>query len=102
MSAGAKAREPEHGVARAGSWRKHHGALAVAALVALALRLWHIAHGLPDFVEEAIPLRRAFDMWGWRAGHADLNPHLFHYPSLSIYLQFALQHLHYWTGRLTG
>ena len=30
--------------------------------LALGLRLWNLAEGLPDFFEEAFPFRRAFDM----------------------------------------
>src|SRR5207248_9755081 len=75
-----------------------------AALVALAvlLRVWHIRQGLPDFIEEAIPFKRAFEMWGWSTGHADLDPHLFHYPSFTFYLHFVLQKLHYAVGSLLG
>src|SRR5436190_7596593 len=54
------------------------GVLALAAF-ALAVRLLRVAHGLPEFFEEAIPLRRALRMWIGPSGHVDWNPHLFHY-----------------------
>lgn len=78
--------------------------LIAAGLVALTagLRLWHIGHGLPDFLEEAIPFKRAFAMWGWETGHTDLNPHFFNYPTLAIYLHFLLQKIHYLLGLLAG
>src|SRR5206468_10992531 len=67
-----------------------------------ALRLWHLRAGLPDFVDEAFPFRRAFEMWGWSTGRIDFNPHAFHYPSLTFYLHFLLQALHYAAGRVSG
>ncbi len=80
--------------------------IVAVALVAAALRLWHFSQGLPDFVEEAIPLRRALEMWGWDTSKTDWNPHLFHYPSLSFYLHFGLQKLGFalghWLGRYPG
>lgn len=93
-------RRPEPGAAAA----RAIGPLALPAVVALglALRLWHLGQGLPDFIEEAIPFRRAFEMWGWNTGRSDLNPHLFHYPSLTFYLQFLLQKLHVVLGHLLG
>ena len=78
------------------------GPALLVALAAIALRLWHIRHGLPDFVEEAIPFKKAFEMWGWDTGAADLNPHLFHYPALSFYLHFLIQKLHFGIGHLLG
>jgi hypothetical protein len=70
--------------------------------LALGLRLWHLPEGLPDFFEEAFPFRRAFDMAGWGSGHADWNPHAFHYPSLSFYLHLMVQQLVYLVGHLLG
>lgn len=76
---------------------------ALALTVAtLALRLWHVKHGLPDFLEEAIPFKQAFEMWGWKTGHTDLNPDFFNYPTLSLYLHFAVQKLQYLFGQLAG
>jgi hypothetical protein len=76
--------------------------LAAALLLALGLRLWHLAEGLPDFFEEAFPHRRAFEMAGWATGRIDWNPHAFHYPSLTFYLHLALQWLQYGVGRVAG
>src|SRR5437867_8852625 len=66
------------------------GVLSVAVL-ALALRLPRIAHGLPSFFEEAVPLRTAIEMWEGEHGRIDWNPHLFHYPSLGFYLHVFVQ-----------
>ena len=41
-------------------------------------------------------------MWGWQRGAPDLNPHFFFYPTLSFYLHFLVQNLHYAIGRLAG
>lgn len=68
------------------------------AMVALALRGWHVGHGLPDFTEEAFVFRRALDMWSAAGGTLDLNPQSFVYPSLTIYLHLAVQHLVYVLG----
>jgi hypothetical protein len=75
---------------------------AAIAVLALALRLWRIRTGLPEFLDEAIPFRRALDMWGWETGRTDLNPHFFHYPTLTLYLQFLVQKLGYAIGLLLG
>jgi hypothetical protein len=76
--------------------------ITLVLVSALVLRLWHIRHGLPDFLEEAIPFKKAFEMWGWETGRTDLNPHFFNYPTLSIYIHFALQKLHFAFGMLSG
>jgi hypothetical protein len=65
------------------------------------LRLWRLGHGLPDFVEEAIPLRRALDMGGWQTT-PELNPRFFNYPSLVIYLQLLLVRIQIALGMATG
>ena len=70
---------------------RHVPATLACVLVAIALRAWHIAHGLPDLTEEAFPFRHALDLWRGAAGRVDLNPHWFVYPSLTIYLQFFVQ-----------
>jgi 4-amino-4-deoxy-L-arabinose transferase-like glycosyltransferase len=61
-------------------------ALALLLLLAAALRLVRLRHGLPDFVEEAIPFRRALDM----VIRHDFDPHFFGYPGLAFQLQRAL------------
>src|SRR5439155_2286880 len=68
----------------------------------LAVRLLRVAHGLPEFFEEAIPLRRALRMWIGPSGHVDWNPHLFHYPSLGFYLHLFLQFVLYAAARIAG
>jgi dolichyl-phosphate-mannose-protein mannosyltransferase len=65
-------------------------AAALVVAVGVALRLWHIGHGLPDFLDEAIPFKTALGMWV-DVRRIDWNPHFFNYPSLTIYLQLALQ-----------
>jgi 4-amino-4-deoxy-L-arabinose transferase-like glycosyltransferase len=75
---------------------KEWGIVGLVALLALAIRLHGIGWGLPEGYEEAIPFKRAWDLWGWTPGrHLDLNPHFFRYPSLTIYLQFLGQGLLY-------
>lgn len=77
-------------------------AVLVAAAAAFVLRALHWGHGLPEFLEEAWPFREAWAMWGWEANRIDLNPHRFHYPSLTFYLHFLLQLAQYGLGVFTG
>ena len=70
--------------------------------MAAVLRLLRIHYGLPDFLEEAIPLRIALGMRNAATGHVDWNPHAFNYPSLSIYLHFVVQQLIWIAGRISG
>jgi hypothetical protein len=79
--------------------RPRRDLLPLAAILALAaaLRLWRLGQGLPDFVEEALPLRHALEMGGWQA-HPGWNPHFFNYPSLVIYLQLLLVRLQILAG----
>ena len=74
------------------------------ALVALALlvRIPNLAWGLPDLDEEALPMKKALDMWGWARGATDFDPRTAGWPSLSFYMHLAWQHLHYAVGRITG
>ena len=65
--------------------------LLLVVFAAVALRLWHVAADLPDFLEEAIPFRFALNLWSWTGGPTDWNPHFFNYPSLTLYLHFLLQ-----------
>jgi len=75
---------------------KEWGIIGLLATLALAIRLYGIGWGLPEGYEEAIPFKRAWEMWGWAPGrHLDLNPHFFRYPTLTIYLQFLGQGLLY-------
>ncbi len=77
-------------------------ALAAVVLCAAALRLWHVAADLPDFLDEAVPFRKALDIWAFTGGPPEWNPHLFHYPSLTIYLHYVVQWLGYVAGRALG
>ena len=70
--------------------------------LATVLRIVHLTWGLPSLLEEAMPLRRAMQMIRPDTGAIDLNPHFFHYPSLSIYLHLAGALLVQLAGRLLG
>jgi len=74
-------------------------ALAVAA--GIALRMWRIGAGLPDFLDEAIPWKTALKMWVDER-RVDWNPHFFNYPSLTIYLCLFLQKLAFAIGHALG
>lgn len=76
-------------------------ALALAA-AAVLVRLPHLGWGLPDLEEEAFPLKKAFQMWGWDDGGLQLDPRTAGWPSLSFYVHLLLQHLVYLGGRLSG
>lgn len=71
-------------------------------VAAAALRLWHIAADLPDFLEEAAPFRTALEMWNVTGGPTSWNPHSFIYPSLTIYLHLLVQKLGYWVAESRG
>ncbi len=78
--------------------------LIVPLLVAcaVALRLWHVRHGLPDFLEEAAPLRLALGLRDVAGGAIDWNPHAFGNPSFAVYLHFFVQQLVFAAGRVMG
>lgn len=77
--------------------------LFVAVMVlALGVRLVGIDWGHGHEVEEAVPLKKAWSMWGWGDGHLDLDPHFFHYPTLTFYVQFAGQAALYAAMRTSG
>src|ERR1051325_1559808 len=61
------------------AWRLAGLAAVVATIV---IRLARIRFGLPELLEEAMPLRLAMGMLGPR-GAIDWNPHAFNYPSLT-------------------
>jgi hypothetical protein len=67
--------------------------LAAVMAIALAVRLVGIDRGLPFGYEEAVPLKTAWRMAGWGERPLDLNPHFFHYPSLTFYTQLGAQAL---------
>ena len=82
---------------------KRHILLAlVLAILALALRVPGLDWGLPEVQEEALPMKKALDMWGWNEGHLQLDPHTAGWPSLSFYLHLGTQHIQYAVGRVTG
>src|SRR5262245_13041822 len=56
----------------------------------------------PAVEDEAMPAKKAFEMWDWGAGHLSLDPQTAGWPSLSFYAHLLLQHLQYWVGRWTG
>lgn len=74
-------------------------ATIACALVAIGLRAWRLGHGLPDLTEEAFPFRHALALWGSAARPADLNPHWFAYPSLTVYLHYFVQQVFFVLGR---
>ncbi len=75
---------------------------AAVLLLALAVRLPHLGWGLPEIEEEALPAKKAFEMWGWNEGHLVLDPQTAGWPSFSFYVHLAVQHLQYAAGRLQG
>ena len=85
-------------------WFPYLKPLIVPALVAfaIALRLWHVRHGLPDFLEEAAPLRLALGLRDVASGTIDWNPHAFANPSFAVYLHFIVQQFVYAVGRALG
>src|SRR4249920_1138308 len=91
MTAAGRTRRP--GTSRDGGPRGALVAAAVCVFIGVLLRLWHVDHDLPDFNEEAMIFRKALAMWGPDGRHADLNPHFFVYPSLTIYIHFLVQHM---------
>ncbi|MFC1799799.1 tetratricopeptide repeat protein [Candidatus Eisenbacteria bacterium] len=76
--------------------------LALILAAGAYLRLHNLGWGLPEVFEEATPWRQAWEMWGFEAGRLDFNPHFFHYPALSFYIQWLGQALIYLAGRASG
>jgi len=72
------------------------------AALAFLSRLPRLGWGLPDIEEEALPLKKAFDMWGWTGDGLQLDPQTAGWPSLSFYIHLVAQKLHYGAGRLLG
>jgi tetratricopeptide (TPR) repeat protein len=75
---------------------------ALLCLLALAVRLPNLGWGLPNVEEEALPMKKAFEMWGWDAGRVNFNPQTVGWPSLSFYVHLLLQKLYYLAGRMFG
>src|SRR2546426_2155997 len=76
--------------------------LFATVVVGLGLRLTRLDHGLPDLLEEATPLRSALAMWGWPGRADSLNPHMFVYPSFTLYLHYSAQKLAFLIGHVAG
>jgi hypothetical protein len=72
------------------------------AVAALAIRLPNLGWGLPDIEEEALPMKKGLDLWGWASGRIEWNPHTAGWPSLSFYVHLLIQHLHFAVGRMLG
>jgi hypothetical protein len=72
------------------------------AALAFLIRLPDLRWGLPEVEEEALPVRKAFAMWGWDEGRVTLDPQTAGWPALSFYVHLALQHAQYAIGRMTG
>jgi len=76
--------------------------LATLLTIAFLVRVARIRLGLPDFLEEAIPLRLALGMIDPASGRIDLDPHAFNYPSLTIDAHLVVQLVVFAVGRLAG
>jgi tetratricopeptide (TPR) repeat protein len=74
----------------------------LAVLMAAITRIPNLGWGLPDIEEEALPMRKAFEMWGWGDGALHLNPETAGWPSLSFYIHLLAQKIQYAVGRITG
>src|SRR5690348_11340888 len=82
--------------------RAFWSSIAAAVCLGLIVRFMRLDHGLPDFLEEATPLRLALGMWGWPGKADDLNPHTFAYPALTFYAHYAVQKAAFLIGHLSG
>ncbi len=77
--------------------------LAFIIFISAALRFYGIDWGLPHAYEEAMPLKRACEMWNWDSPeNMSLNPQFFNYPSLILYIHFFGQGLLYLGMKLAG
>ncbi len=74
--------------------------LAAVSLLALFVRLWGIHYGLPH--TEAVPDESIIVNTAVKFGTGDFNPHFFLYPTLYMYMLFALFGGYYIVGLLTG
>ena len=75
---------------------------AAVFVVAVLLRIPHLGWGLPEIEEEALPMKKAFEMWGWDTGRVTLNPQTVGWPSLSFYVHLLLQHGYVLVCRAAG
>ena len=77
--------------------------VGIVLLIALYLRGRGIGWGLPMVLEEATPMREAYEIWiELMRGNNDFNPHFFNYPSFTIYLQMILQYLGFLAQSIWG
>ena len=67
---------------------------------AFALRIWDISWGLPQIYEEAIPLH--FGMKFWDLKNSPIDYHYFVYPSLTYFLHYIVQAVHFAVGYVLG
>jgi hypothetical protein len=82
-------------------WRSRDAAYLLAIIaVAVTVRLWGIDFGLPN--EHARPDERHLIGYTLTLGGNKLNPGFFNYPSLCLYLLFAVYGAYFVLGRLTG
>src|SRR5688572_21960519 len=72
------------------------------AAFAFLIRIPNLRWGLPEVEEEALPVHKAFDMWGWDQGRLTLDPQTAGWPALSFYVHLAWQHIQYAFGKITG
>ncbi len=76
--------------------------LTLIIFLSIGLRLWNVGWSLPQFGEEGIPLRTAYEMWNGEKGGFDFSPSTFVYPAFTFYLQFIIQSVHFLVGSLIG
>ena len=75
--------------------------VALLLLVGLVARAPGWRQGLPEFFDEAQPLRQALKMWR-PGGAVDWNPHFFVYPSLTFYFHLVIQWIQLQVGSVLG
>jgi len=74
--------------------------LIIILISSAVVRYWGIGFGLPNIncrPDESIIVRTAL-----RFGTGDLNPHFFNYPSLYMYVIFAIYGFYFTAGRILG
>ena len=76
--------------------------LATLLAAGASILALHGRRDLAAFTDESIPFRQALTLWGWGDTGPTANPHFFSYPSLSIYLHWAVQWVAASIGILTG
>ncbi len=95
----------QNGPSLGGTHTEEHDYRIVLFLIiclGLALRLWHITWGLPEFYEEGMPLKISWQFWNWDRTGFDFNPHFFTYPALTFYLEFCVQGIQFVIGHVFG